>query len=726
MRSVEHAVLNGTTKWKTAMDIAGGVVEAMSSHGTRTFLRMTEVFREFGECVREGVVPTLMKPQTTSVESLLRAPSGDFYVQHDTELADSDSSSVPPTHEATNTAQSNTTVDGFNVESDCGDSINGESEQLPDECDRLLAETNRIITRVRDMVSSDSDNDDTELFELVQPGNKNTPTSRTLKSAKIQETNQSVVITKQSGTATNQLKTSTIQSVSCAVQKPSNTFDLVDKAAASELSQSVNDTTSLAEKSVPLVDTTNAEPNHSVDDGNQSVRSSNQSVRAGREFADQPTEATCQLVLRKRRSKERGDSSPGDSFSHEGISGEFRVSTSVKSKGRPKIRRKQAREAKKLRMDESIAEAKALVQGTLVPEKDLALVRKTLACSFNVEDALPVLHSIAKVDAPTWKATSIVQLARKQKVHKKVTIVFPKNYVTKCIAGINMYRKSFPSDDEAGRMGVSIKKLGTFTEKDLITMRDWHDESPKFDAFCDLAAWIRVSRFARITLPSPLNNCVTVDLQACAKRLETVNLKTTMDTRFGQVGIEEMAFFRRSEWLDDSCMKLVMSHLMDQDQDENKRSCIGAVNPLYARVHDEAMKLQVIGSSPLRSSNRMILVPVYLDGHWAGVVFDNAKSRAVVFDPMQTNKYYNQACTVIKKYFGNYSSNLKLVRQHAPRQKDTNSCGPLVLLFFECMVRGMAVPNVAREQLAYLRFRYLFLTSKGVFCRSPDTATSEE
>ncbi|ETM54289.1 hypothetical protein L914_02357, partial [Phytophthora nicotianae] len=369
---------------------------------------MTEVFREFGECVREGVVPTLMKPQTTSVESLLRAPSGDFYVQHDTELADSDSSSVPPTHEAANTAQNNTTVDDFNVESDCGDSINGESEQLPDECDRLLAETNRIITRVRDMVSPDSDNDDTELFELVQPGNKNTPTSRTLKSAKIQKTNQSVVITKQSGTATNQLKTPTIQSVSCAVQKPSNTIDLVDKAAASELSQSVNDTTSLAEKSVPLVDTTNAEGNHSVDDDNQSVR-------AEREFADQPTEATCQLVLRKRRSKERGDSSPGDSSSHEGISGEFRVSTSVKSNGRSKIRRKQAREAKKLRMDESIAEAKALVQGTLVPEKDLALVRKTLACSSNVEDALPVLYSIAKVDASTWKATSIVQLARKQK-----------------------------------------------------------------------------------------------------------------------------------------------------------------------------------------------------------------------------------------------------------------------------------------------------------------------
>ncbi|KAF4041571.1 hypothetical protein GN244_ATG06081 [Phytophthora infestans] len=247
MRSVEHTVLNGTTKWKSAMDIAGTIVEAMSSQGTQTFLRMAEVFREFGEC------------------------------------------------------------------------------------------------------------------------------------------------------------------------KPSNTFN---KAAAFELSQTVKDTS--------------------------------QSVNVEGSIADESTEATCRLILRKRRSKERGDSSPGDSSSHEDITEQFRVSTGVKSKGRPKIRRKQAREAKELQMNDSIAEAKALVQGTLVPEKDLALVRKTLACSFNVEGAVPVLHSITKVDAPTWKATSIVQLARKQKVHKKVTIVFLKNYVRKCIAGINIYRKSLPSDHETG------------------------------------------------------------------------------------------------------------------------------------------------------------------------------------------------------------------------------------------------------------------------------------
>ncbi|KAF4039072.1 hypothetical protein GN244_ATG08819 [Phytophthora infestans] len=199
------------------------------------------------------------------------------------------------------------------------------------------------------MVSSDSDNDDTELVELLQSGSQPKP----------------------------------------AVQKPSNT---IDKAAAFELSQSVKDT--------------------------------NQSVNVEGGIVDESTEATCRLILRKRRSKERGDSSPCDSSSNEDITGQFRVSTGVKGKGRPKIRRKQAREAKKLRMGESIAEAKALVQGTLVPEKDLALVHKTLTCSFNVEDAVPGRHSITKVDAPTWKATSIVQLARKQKVHKKVIIFF--------------------------------------------------------------------------------------------------------------------------------------------------------------------------------------------------------------------------------------------------------------------------------------------------------------
>ncbi|OWZ21186.1 hypothetical protein PHMEG_0004303 [Phytophthora megakarya] len=162
-------------------------------------------------------------------------------------------------------------------------------------------------------------------------------------------------------------------------------------------------------------------------------------------------------------------------------------------------------------------------------------------------------------------------------------------YVTQCIAGIETYRKSLPTEDHSRMLGVTIKKLGTFTEKDQITIRDWNDEMP---------GWQIVSKLSRISLPSPLNDCTTVDLEACAKRLETVNLKSKLDTRFGPVAVPEVAFFRRSEWLDDSCVKLVMSYLMDQEQDAQGRSRIGCVNPLYATVVNEEIKRQTIARSP--------------------------------------------------------------------------------------------------------------------------------
>ncbi|ETL29077.1 hypothetical protein L916_17680 [Phytophthora nicotianae] len=41
-------------------------------------------------------------------------------------------------------------------------------------------------------------------------------------------------------------------------------------------------------------------------------------------------------------------------------------------------------------MSEAIAEINALVQGTLVPVKDLSLVRKTIVRSLNVTDASPI------------------------------------------------------------------------------------------------------------------------------------------------------------------------------------------------------------------------------------------------------------------------------------------------------------------------------------------------
>ncbi|OWZ22541.1 LOW QUALITY PROTEIN: hypothetical protein PHMEG_0002732 [Phytophthora megakarya] len=247
--------------------------------------------------------------------------------------------------------------------------------------------------------------------------------------------------------------------------------------------------------------------------------------------------------------------------------------TLTKSKGRPKLRRKQVREAKKLRMEKSVAEAIALVQGTLVPVKCLALVRKTFECYFNMRCLFEPYGSIVE-------CSQYCGAYKETKINRKVKIVFPKPCVTKFIAGIETYRKSLPTEDHSRMLGVTIKKFGAFTEKNLNTMRDWNDEMSALADVSYLCDSMRVFKFSRIFLPSPLNNWTTVDLEACSKRLETVHLKLKLDTRFGRVAVPEVAFFRRSEWLDDSCMKLVMSHLIDQEQDAQGQSRIGCVNPL--------------------------------------------------------------------------------------------------------------------------------------------------
>ncbi|KAF4130283.1 hypothetical protein GN958_ATG20698, partial [Phytophthora infestans] len=280
-----------------------------------------------------------------------------------------------------------------------------------------------------------------------------------------------------------------------------------------------------------------------------------------------------------------------------------------------KMRRKQVREAKRLRMRDSITQTNELVQGILVPVKDLSLVRTTMEHSFNVADALPVLSSITSEDSPLWTVTSIVLLARKQKIHHKVRIVFPKSY------------ESIPIESRYRR---SITKLCTFAEEDLKTMHVWHEIYPKLVAVSDLAEWIRELKFIRISLPSPHNNCTNVDLKACAKRWKSISFNKLIVARFGQTQAHELL-----GWKSD----------------------------------------------------------------------DQLQGKLIILD----------------KYFLEYVENLNLVHQRAPRQEDTNSCGPLKLFFFECAVRGIPAPKVSREQVEYLPFRYFFFTRKRVFCRNSDS-----
>ncbi|KAE8980467.1 hypothetical protein PR002_g24117 [Phytophthora rubi] len=189
MRSVEHAVLNGSTKWKTGMDIAAGVVEALCSQGTPTFVKMAEALRGFGECARRGAVPIISVDPPSSeraVERVVEVTSEEDRPEFQNQMPDNDdadviltdTSTVPPTLKTTQTSDSvcmsdrnSDVVEDFAVEVEIEATTSySASVHAADEDDgggdiaadnrSLIAETEIIINCANEMVSSAGERSD--------------------------------------------------------------------------------------------------------------------------------------------------------------------------------------------------------------------------------------------------------------------------------------------------------------------------------------------------------------------------------------------------------------------------------------------------------------------------------------------------------------------------------------------------------------------------------------
>ncbi|KAF4146137.1 hypothetical protein GN958_ATG04612 [Phytophthora infestans] len=394
---------------------------------------MAEALREFGEYVKQGYVPNISGSDQNSPAKLncqagengqdftysdeSNSENGSDFTYSDesnseigSDFKNSDDSNCPSTRRATQASENSDrvleldSVDG----SDAGEIVgDGSIEAIPCvakpvdvEGAELIADTNRNLA-TKAVVKAKKKHHLTNKGPVKAKKKRDLATKAAAKPKEdlCARTNSDSGSRGESNTDPNQL----VKDPSQLVKDPNQ--------LVKDPNQLVKDSNQLEKHQSPLSES-DSNPNQLVKDPNELVKDDNQLVK----FPNQ-------LVLRKRRTAatdESDDASSRDSSSSEVLTGKFSVSKAVKSKGRPKVRRKQVREAKRLRMR-------------------LIAFRKTLEHNGNVADALPVLNSITPEDPPTWKATSIVLLARKQKVHRKVTIVFPKNYVAKCMAGIKIY-----------------------------------------------------------------------------------------------------------------------------------------------------------------------------------------------------------------------------------------------------------------------------------------------
>ncbi|ETN01826.1 hypothetical protein PPTG_16912 [Phytophthora nicotianae INRA-310] len=136
------------------MEIAEHVVEVMRFHGTQTFLEMANSLRRFGECANEGVVPIIGNYEQSEHHAPRNSTVVDSVFDHGGSDAESE---VLPTLQTVELRE-NDGEDMTKSRDEIPDGVTHERIEIETtDTDTLLAETDRILRQLEDVVSSDND-----------------------------------------------------------------------------------------------------------------------------------------------------------------------------------------------------------------------------------------------------------------------------------------------------------------------------------------------------------------------------------------------------------------------------------------------------------------------------------------------------------------------------------------------------------------------------------------
>ncbi|RLN72367.1 hypothetical protein BBJ28_00023756 [Nothophytophthora sp. Chile5] len=597
--TARHHVLNGSTKFRKALETATRIADIMSRNGTPTFMEMMKSLKIFEDVAKDGEAPFVSR---SWADPLSQIPLSQLVVAPDTESAT-----------AIETASSSP------------------GEYRPDD-DMGSAEDDVPATAI----ASDTEND-VRIDGVDDHIDAVTPS-----------TSHNVI-------------------VSAGMSHP--------VVVSSNTSHSVEVT---------------IEPSHLV---------------------EVPAEAIYRGVMHEATSTGKRRSPDDDGFEPSASSSSsedrsFFVSKSAKSRGQPRVRRNQKREDKKQRMVVSRKEAKQLVQGTLAPVTDLKAIAKILAAPFSYDSANEILSSIP-IKTVGARKQAFARLVSPEECVKAVKYVLPKHFVAKCMAAMKSFKAALsitPESDDS--MGVRVPKLGILCHADIDTMMKWHQGTKTLETVCDTAAWAEASSFNRLDIPTGFDEfkeCPTVARGAAIRQL-LVN--TTRHSPFGEISNLSLLLLRGHEWLDDDCLMHIMTTLQEL------HPFTGIITPMYSRISDEANKYKVIATTkPFNAANKHVLLPIHLkDSHWCGAVFSfkEEPKTLTIFDPQQDDAQIEYCKETIGDMFGEMAKSMKVVRQEGMQQRDGVNCGVYVLLFFECVIRGIPFPtSLSQSALRYYRLRYL-------------------
>ncbi|ETO59242.1 hypothetical protein F444_22387 [Phytophthora nicotianae P1976] len=339
-----------------------------------------------------------------------------------------------------------------------------------------------------------------------------------------------------------------------------------------------------------------------------------------------------------------------------------------------------------------------LVQGTLVPVPSLNNLVKLLDRDYRYIDIKSSTQSLSERSVPQSKK-AIAGIFTSEESENDIRYIFPQWFVTKAHSAIQQFRKAVPVDCGEDGVGVRVPRFGIYQLRDFNAMDRWHRALKCITDVEDTVVWAVNTSNKRLSLPDELLDGVSDDIGMREQKIKTLLLRGGPRTPFG--------FYRHSRY--SRCVKINGLVLL---QKENTK--VGIIDPIFHRFRDREDKLRVIRSgTPFDSANELVLMGLHVDNnHWCGIVFDfRPETRSVtVFDPLQATNtnYYGMCDDLLKDLFGELRANMRLKKETKPRQPDGANCSVMVLLFFECYIRGISMPNKpSPAMLRFMRLRYL-------------------
>ncbi|KAI9982447.1 hypothetical protein PInf_008390 [Phytophthora infestans] len=381
----------------------------------------------------------------------------------------------------------------------------------------------------------------------------------------------------------------------------------------------------------------------------------------------------------------------------------FFLSKSTKNRGRPKIRKNQKQQVKKQRLVNSLKEAKQLVQGTLTPVITLSNVATVLKSTYSYESAYEFLSKLSVKTLGPRKQV-IAKMVAPSEALSSVKFVFTEQFTHKCRNVLETYREALP--DPKSPVGVRLAKIGFISEDQVQVMVEYHHTMKSLEAVSDTIEWMEATSLNRLDIPEGLNEYVELDKTKATTALQQIVLPISRLTPFGMVSNESVLLLREDLWLNDDCMM----HVMTTIQEEHAH--VGIISPGVTGTDDPETQEKVIsGSDPFQEHNTHVLLPIHINrNHWCGAVFDfkSTPNRITVFDPQQKPKQLETCEDIVKKIFPEIVAKMDWKREVWLKQTDGHNCGPLVLLFFESIVRDVVLPkSPSKALLRYYRMRYL-------------------